>query len=250
MGRSQGIRCVVYLDDGIIWLLYYPIALTRPKLGLPIWINLGWWSTLKRAIWVLLSVVNSWVLLSETAMLFAVPSQKIQKFLVFICNVINSLQTTPRILNAITGKLQSMHLSMGLLVRLLTRCIYSDIAKHMSWDSPFVPLSKRISELCFWRDNILDRNGYPIKPIFKSCEILFTNASWRILSNAFWASYLPWAFWLGNPINQFYISGINRRTKQLATYTSSKGSQLLYIQTIRTELEFSSSEALNHIYNK
>ena len=176
--RSQGIRCVVYLDDGINLAptssecnrTTEVMTTDLDKSGLLINLSKSNLTPTQCTEWLGTSI-------DTRTMLFSVPSRKIEKFIMFASNVINSFGTTPRILNAITGKLQSMHLSIGPLVRLQTRCIYFDIAMHMPWDTTFVPSPKCISELCFWRDSISDRNGYPIKPIFKSSEILFTDAS-------------------------------------------------------------------------
>ena len=66
-------------------------------------------------------------------MTFIVPSEKINKFLVDIKNILTQNVLTPKRLAKVTGQLSSMDLAIGPLLRLFTRNIYRKIEDRTSW---------------------------------------------------------------------------------------------------------------------
>ena len=122
--RYQGIRCVVYLDDGINLAPTISdcnrttevMTTDLDKSGLLINLPKSNLTPTQCTEWLGTTI-------DTRTMLFSVLSRKIDELISFASNVTNSIGTAQRILNAITGKLQSMHLSVGPLVRLQTRCI-------------------------------------------------------------------------------------------------------------------------------
>ena len=118
--RYQGIRCVVYLDDGINLAPTISdcnrttevMTTDLDKSGLLINLPKSNLTPTQCTEWLGTTI-------DTRTMLFSVPSRKIEKFVLFASNVINSIGTTPSISNAITRKLQPMHLSVGPLWLLL-----------------------------------------------------------------------------------------------------------------------------------
>ena len=109
-------------------------------------------------------------------MRFSVPERKIVELKQLLSSITSDCKVTARILSKITGQLSSMHLSLGPIVRLMTRCMYSDIQKY-EWDFSFYPSYDCINEIKFWLRNINIENGYAIKPKQSTSQILFTDAS-------------------------------------------------------------------------
>ena len=66
-------------------------------------------------------------------MTFTVPSGNINKLLADIKNILMQYASTPKQLAKITGRLSSMLLEIGSLVRLFTRNMYHEIENITSW---------------------------------------------------------------------------------------------------------------------
>ena len=64
------------------------------------------------------------------------PSEKINKLVADIKNILMQNVLTPKQLAKITGQLSSMHLAIGLLVRLFKRKVYHEIENRVSWYEP------------------------------------------------------------------------------------------------------------------
>ena len=69
-------------------------------------------------------------------MTVTVPSEKINKLVADIKNILMQNVLTPKQLAKITGQLSSMHLAIGPLVRLFKRKVYHEIENRVSWYEP------------------------------------------------------------------------------------------------------------------
>ena len=123
--------------------------------------------------------IGQWLgtVIDTNSMLFYVPPEKITDLKRQISQIESHNKITPRLLSKIAGRLSSMHMSLGPIVRLMTRNMYIDIQKDIGWDTPFHPSKASFDELFFWHTNIDARNGYAIKPNPPTSQILFTDAS-------------------------------------------------------------------------
>ena len=97
-------------------------------------------------------------------MTFTVPSEKINKLLADAKNILMQSVLTPKQLAKITGQLLSMHLAIGLLVRLFTRKMYHETESRVSCYEPKIISKETKDELEFWVNNICICNGYTFKP--------------------------------------------------------------------------------------
>ena len=75
-------------------------------------------------------------IIDSIQMTFTVPSEKINKLLADIKNILMQNVLTPKQLAKITGQLSSMHLAIGPLVRLFKRKVYHEIENRVSWYEP------------------------------------------------------------------------------------------------------------------
>ena len=123
--------------------------------------------------------IGEWLgtIINTVTMSFSVPQKKIVELKNLLKTACNDRRVTARYLSKITGLLSSMHLSLGPIVRLMTRCICTDIQKYPEWDFFFYPSPECLGEIKFWLRNIDNENGYAIKPNPLTSQILFTDAS-------------------------------------------------------------------------
>ena len=70
-----------------------------------------------------------------------------------------------------------MYLSLGAVVRLFTRAMYIDIERRRTWNDPIKPSSQTLSELAFWKESLVSRNGKSFKFRPTTTKIVFTDAS-------------------------------------------------------------------------
>ena len=110
-------------------------------------------------------------------MTFYIPERKIEKLKNLLTTTLTKMSTTAKILSKIAGQLSSMHLSLGPIVRMFTRNIYSEIQSKCNWYEVFILSDACKYELNFWLENIKIKNGYSLKPKQSSSQILFTDAS-------------------------------------------------------------------------
>ena len=108
---------------------------------------------------------------------FMVPSEKIDKLLVDIRNILRQNVLTPKQLAKITGKLSSMHLATGPLVQLFTRNMYHEIENRVSWYQPKITSKETKDKLEFWLNSIYIYNGYTFKPRALTTCLAFAGAS-------------------------------------------------------------------------
>ena len=70
-----------------------------------------------------------------------------------------------------------MHLSLGAVVRLFTRSMYKDIESRITWHNPIKASFQTVTELNFWKDSLVARNGKSFKYSPTTTKIVFTDAS-------------------------------------------------------------------------
>ena len=86
-------------------------------------------------------------IIDNIEMTFTVPSEKINKLLADIKNILMQNVLIPKQLAKITGQLSSMHLAIGSLVHLFTRNMYHETENRVSWYEPKI-ISKETSLQC------------------------------------------------------------------------------------------------------
>jgi len=174
----QGIKCALYLDDGIIDSDSLEICNINTKIAL---------SDLERSGFLLNesksnlipTQTGEWLgtIFDTSSMSFSVPQRKIITLKDLLSQSLNNHFITPKLLSKIARQLSSMHLSLGPAVRLFTRGIYYFIEQRQSWYEKLLLDDNTKTELRFWYNNIDSKNGYHLKPQQTTSQILFTDAS-------------------------------------------------------------------------
>ena len=80
-------------------------------------------------------------------------------------------------LASVTGKLISLHLAIGNLVRIMTRSMFHVINKRRHWFDKVSLTDEAMEEVNFWIENIDDVNGLKFKPDFKWGRLVYSDAS-------------------------------------------------------------------------
>lgn len=134
--RGKGVRCVVYLDDGIIIATGIDRArsdscLVKESLesaGFVVNTAKSHWEPKHEGQWLGFNID-----LESGYVYVSVPPQKIislQNLILQVCHA----QTLPaKVLASIIGRLISMGLGLGSVVRLRTRCMYALLNRRSSW---------------------------------------------------------------------------------------------------------------------
>ena len=176
--RGKGIKCVIYIDDGIGAMKGKDAAQKAgeqmkevlEKTGFHINKEKSCFEPTQRGKW-LGTVIDT------QSMTFQVPSEKLEKLKKYIKNILEKGCATAKELSSIAGTLSSMHLAIGPLVRLFTRNIYHHIEKSPSWYNTVNLSRETTNDLTFWLNNIEDVNGFTFKHRPTTTRIMFTDAS-------------------------------------------------------------------------
>ena len=176
--RSEGVKAAIYIDDGINAHSSFESCNSATKNAITDLEDAGFVINYTKS---KLKPVQfgEWLgtEIDTQNMIFKVPDEKIEKLHDMIASVLSSSKTNAKYLSRITGKLSSMHLSLGPIVRLFTRNIYIDIENRQSWFKNFTISTECKNELKFWFRNLSIGNGHTIKQQHTTSQILFTDAS-------------------------------------------------------------------------
>ena len=148
--RQKGIRIVLYIDDGLGGAGTFNRALTVSQLVKSNLISCRFtpnqksvWSPTEELIW-LGHVLN----FREATI--TVTQEKILKLKQGISFAVSFKIIKAQKLASITGQIISMSMAIGNLTRLMTRLIFSCIAKKKNWSSNLQLDSDALNELNFW----------------------------------------------------------------------------------------------------
>ena len=176
--RGIGIKVIIYIDDGIAASRTFELAKTAGELVKNDLVSAGFVINVEKSDFNP-KTKGKWLgtIIDTIEMIFTVPSEKINKRLTDIKNVLMQNVLTHKQLTKITGQLSSMHLTIGPLVRLFTRNMYHEIENGTSCYEPKTISKETKDELEFWLNNINIYNEYTFKPrALKTC-LVFTDAS-------------------------------------------------------------------------
>ena len=176
--RSMGLRCIVYIDDGICAsgsrqqctadtqqivddLALAGFVLNKQKSCL---------EPQQEGVWL-------GFLLDLLGGMFYVPQEKVLKLNRSIDAVLQSRFVCARTLASITGQIISMSLAVGPVARLRTRALYCVLNKRRFWSDKLPLDGAALDELAFWKSSLLSFNGRPIWFSPGATRVVFSDAS-------------------------------------------------------------------------
>ena len=176
--RLEGLRIIFYLDDGLNIGNSYTNCANSTATVLNCLQSAGFLVNVEKS---QLEPKQSgeWLgfEINTRKMMYSVPQKKVDKLKVRLSEVCTHRTASARLLSSMSGTLSSMRRALGPIVALMTRNIYFDINFRLDWDT-FAPISESChDDLIFWKNNINTHNGYAIKPLHPTSQIIFTDAS-------------------------------------------------------------------------
>ena len=176
--QSEGIKCAMYLDDGIGGSSSFEkTASIREKMlrdlsaaGLTVNFEKSKLKPSRQGIWL------GFVIDTEKMMFFA-PTEKIRTLLERIQHALKFEYAKARSIAKIAGHITSMAIAIGPLARLFTKQMHVFIESRFSWDGPkLIPLAMK-TELLFWQSNLKQSNVLQIKHSPQVNKIVYSDAS-------------------------------------------------------------------------
>ena len=176
--RGGGIRCVVYIDDGIFGsprklVTAYACLQIRDDLE-----NAGFTINEEKS-HLYPTQVGRWLgfIIDTVDFQFKVPEDKLSKLITLLAIEVRQEKTSARKIAKIAGNIIAMGPAIGPLTRLFTRQMYSFIDRTFTWDGSEILSQHVLEELQFWLENVDAVNGYHIKEMHAYTKIVYTDAS-------------------------------------------------------------------------
>ena len=176
--RGQGLRIIVYLDDGIAAVAGEEAACTASSMvqedlhraGLVVNVSKCKWVPNQKCAWLGFDIDLNLGQISA-------PQDKVQSLLAHIKDIMSQDSPTARSIASVTGKIISMSLAIGPVSRLMTRSLYALLNSRQSWCGK-LPLSQEAkSELQFWLEGLETWNGQGIWHSPAAIRVVYTDAS-------------------------------------------------------------------------
>ena len=176
--RGQGLRVVLYLDDGIMAVRGEDVAKRVSvqvqndlgKAGLVVNKAKSQWAPARILVW--LGFEKN---LGLTKLV--IPEPKLRA----TCNLLQSLVERPTVpakaLASAIGKVISMSMALGPIARLMTRSLYTILNTRQSWCSRLQLSVEAKNELEFWLSKIGNFNGQDLWPKPSAVRVVFSDAS-------------------------------------------------------------------------
>ena len=176
--RGQGIRCVVYLDDGIAGDASYTQCKNISDLIQSDLRNAGLTINAKKSK-LEPSQNGNWLGfdINTRLMIFSVPRRKIEKIQGLITSVYIKKSANAKEIARICGHLISCSIAIGPLTRLFTRRLYAFVDRQQTWYRGEILDEGALEELWFWQTNLEQNNGFQVKQKSLMSKIVFSDAS-------------------------------------------------------------------------
>ena len=181
--RSKGIKCIMYLDDGICGCSSFQKAVEisqiiqydLKKLGFLLAQEKCSWEPSQEVIWLGL-------LFNTKTGTVKITYNRIEKFLctasVLITNVSNGYLSFPvRKLASIAGQIQSFKGAIGYEVSLRSRYMLHCINSRVSWNSNISIDSQTLDEVVYWFNNCRKLNGRSFQDNTVCTRVAYSDAS-------------------------------------------------------------------------
>ena len=175
--RAQGLRVVVYLDDGICAVTGRQAAqaaselvkTTLSKAGFVANPDKSVWQPVQRLVWL-------GFVIDLAAEQIEIPREKITGLQQLINGAMAVSHVEARMLAKIVGKIISMGLAIGPVSRFMTRSLYALLETRLSWcDRLMSP--EAWEELKFWASSIADYSSQPIWHSPGAVRVVYSDAS-------------------------------------------------------------------------
>ena len=176
--RKQGIKSIMYIDDGISGEKSYQKMIEIRKIILRDLWSAGLTVNFKKSS-LKPERKKKWLgfIIDTESMKFEVPEEKIRKVLEAISPSVESGFSSARKISRIAGQLVSMAIAIGPPAYLFTKQMYKFVESKNTWDKAHVLSYDVIYELQFWQKNLSRTKSFRIKTRPEITKIVFSDAS-------------------------------------------------------------------------
>ena len=176
--RQQGIRVVVYLDDGLVAVEGVQNATKVSTVVKQDLIKAGWIENVSKSEWV---PSQQWSWLGFNIDLeqgtIEVPQIKLDNLRTQLLMAAERKDLHAKLLASLIGKLISMSLAIGPVARLMTRSMYCLLNTREAWCDVLPLTAEALAEIKFWCSEITRFNGQNIWPSPSALRVVYTDAS-------------------------------------------------------------------------
>ena len=177
--RSQALRIVVYLDDGLGVCGSKDTCLRQSLLVHSDLISSGFVPNKDKCMWIPVQLLRWLGFLWDFAQgLLFIPEDKISVLLASIRDISSSRIVTARMLAQVTGRIISCMLVFGHICKIMTKALHSVIDSGAYWNARVFLTTQAISELNYWCANARALNSRPfVYPVNIPHHIVYSDAS-------------------------------------------------------------------------
>ena len=176
--RGQGLRAVVYLDDGIVATAGLEAAMhasgtvqiTLQQVGLVVNIEKSLWNPTQSLTWLGFSLDLSQGTVS-------VPDHKIEALRNTLAAIVDKDAIPAKQIASIVGKILSMSITLGPVARLMTRSLYALLNHRKSWFQRLTITAQARTELSFWSKSLAEWNLENIWKSPSAIRVVYSDAS-------------------------------------------------------------------------
>ena len=175
--RQKSVRIVLYIDNGLGGAGTFNRALTVSQHVKSDLISCGFTPN-QKSVWIPTQELI-WLghVLNFREATITVTQEKILKLKQDISFAASFKIIKAQKLASIAGQIISMSMAIGNLTRLMTRSIFSCIARRKNWSSNLQLDSDALNELNCWLSRIDENNGSPMLPQSSCVGIVYSDAS-------------------------------------------------------------------------
>ena len=176
--RAQGLRILVYLDDGLGFGETFEHALFCSNKVRQDVIDSGFVPQEEKCDWLpSQESVFLGIGINTAEGVLSIPESKIVNIRKLAAKAAQVRKCTARKLAAITGKIISISIVAGNVTSLMTKHLHMAICTRSSWDSFFTLSDSEVEELLFWVNNIHDLKARPLCNTVNITRVVYSDAS-------------------------------------------------------------------------
>lgn len=179
--RNYGIKIIMFLDDGFSTNKTLQLASADAIFVRQSLIQAGFVINNEKSIWAPVQMIE-WIGIFWDSIEFSIsiPMRRIEDCLLQFSTLLSNMPfVTARILAQCTGKIMSLSPVFGNITRLMTRYLYMEIETRKSWNFVYElqSTSSCITEINFWRDNIVLLNKRYLSVYNPTYTLVYSDAS-------------------------------------------------------------------------
>ena len=176
--RSQGLRVIIYLDDGVVAVKGKETADAASKKVRNDLKKVGLVENHEKSNWMPTQCLR-WLgfVIDLEGGKVKVPTEKLEALQLQLKQAMLSKALTARSVASITGKVISMSIALGQVSRLMTRSLYALISTRHSWCQMLEISAEARFELQFWAEQLEKLNGQEIWHSPSAIRFAYSDAS-------------------------------------------------------------------------